>query len=172
MRLMTPEQAKGMLHAILPVLKMEVATTYKVIHATPDDHLDYRPSDRCMPAGELVWHIASAEMMFLNCIASGDFKFGGERPANTETPSQIAEWYKHASATAVARIEAMSGEELAKPMDFRGMMTMPAVGFITFSMHHIIHHRGQLSSYIRPMGGHVPSIYGPSADDNPFAAKA
>ena len=64
------------------------------------------------------------------------------------------------------------GVLLAKQMDFRGMMTMPAVGFITFSMHHIIHHRGQLSSYIRPMGGHVPSIYGPSADDNPFAAKA
>ena len=157
---------------MLPMLKMEHATTHKVLAATPNDHLDYRPSDRCMTAADLVWHIASSEMMFLNGIADGEFKFDTPRPANTETPEQIAAWYKQASASAYGRLEAMTAEQAAREIDFRGFMKMPAVGFLTISTHHMIHHRGQLSSYIRPMGGKVPSIYGPSADDNPFAAKA
>jgi uncharacterized damage-inducible protein DinB len=49
-------------------------------------------------------------------------------------------------------------------MDFRGMFQLPAVGFIQLALHHTIHHRGQLSVYLRPMGGKVPSIYGESYD--------
>jgi uncharacterized damage-inducible protein DinB len=58
----------------------------------------------------------------------------------------------------------LSGEQAAKIVDFRGMMQLPAVAFITFNMHHIVHHRGQLSVYLRPMGGKVPPIYGESYD--------
>ncbi|HEY2115189.1 MAG TPA: DinB family protein, partial [Candidatus Angelobacter sp.] len=51
-----------------------------------------------------------------------------------------------------------------KPIDFRGMFQMPAVSFLTLSQNHSIHHRGQLSTYLRPMGAKVPSIYGESYD--------
>jgi len=71
-------------------------------------------------------------------------------------------------AAALARVRARSGDALAKPMDFFGNM-IPAVNVLSVALCHSVHHRGQLSSYLRPMGGKVPSIYGPTAD-TPMAA--
>ena len=65
----------------------------------------------------------------------------------------------------------MSGEDASKVIDFMGVFQQPAVGFVTMAINHTIHHRGQLSSYLRPMGAKVPAIYGMSADDNPFEKK-
>ena len=58
----------------------------------------------------------------------------------------------------------LSGEQLAATLDLMGMMQSPAVGFLAMAAKHSVHHRGQLSSYLRAMGGTVPGIYGPSAD--------
>jgi len=58
----------------------------------------------------------------------------------------------------------LSGEQLAKIVDFRGMFQMPAVMFLQFGLNHTIHHRGQLSTYLRPMGAKIPAIYGESYD--------
>ena len=63
-----------------------------------------------------------------------------------------------------ALVRALSGEELAQIIDFFGIMQLPAVNFIQLTIKHSIHHRGQLSTYLRPMGGRVPGIYGQSAD--------
>ena len=65
---MTAEQARFLLDFTLPTLKQETATTAKVLAATPDANLDYRPSERCMPAAQLLWHIASSDVMFLEGI--------------------------------------------------------------------------------------------------------
>jgi uncharacterized damage-inducible protein DinB len=59
----------------------------------------------------------------------------------------------------------MTGDELAKIVDFYGMFQLPAAAYLNFANVHCIHHRGQLSAYLRPMGGKVPSIYGGSADE-------
>ena len=80
------------------------------------------------------------------------------------TGSDIGAWYAEKFAKNLAGISALSGEQLAKVLDFRGVFQMPAVAFLTFHMNHEIHHRGQLSTYLRPMGGKVPSIYGESYD--------
>src|SRR5580698_5409525 len=58
---MTPEQARFLLDFTLPSLRQETATTTKILAATPNANLDYRPSERCMPAAELLWHIRSEE---------------------------------------------------------------------------------------------------------------
>ena len=166
---MTPDQAKYLLDFTLPTLERETATTARVLAAAPNANLDYKPSDSCMPAGELVWHIASADMMFLEGIIAGEFGKGPERPENTETPQQVSAWYAAQTSAAIAKLKAMTPDEAAKIIDFYGMIQAPAAGFVTFAVNHSIHHRGQLSAYIRPMGGKVPSIYGPSADENPFA---
>jgi uncharacterized damage-inducible protein DinB len=166
---MTPEQAKLLLDFTLPTLKQEAATTAKVLAATPDANLDYRPSERCMPAGELVWHIASADVMFAEGIANGAFGQGPEKPAGVTSPAQISAWYTERMSKAIEKLSAFTPEEAARIINFHDFMKTPAPGFITFAVNHGIHHRGQLSSYIRPMGGKVPSIYGPSADENPFA---
>jgi len=149
--------------------RREIATTAKVLAAVPADRLDYRPSDRCMSAGELIWHIASSDCALLNGAVDGVFHFGGERPEGVETPAQLAEWYTRNANAALDRCAAMTGEQAAKMVDFMGVFQQPAAGFLTMAFNHSIHHRGQLSSYLRPMGSKVPAIYGMSADENPFA---
>jgi uncharacterized damage-inducible protein DinB len=166
---MTSEQAVFALDNSLATLKKETATTAKVLAATPGDHLDYRPSEKCMPAGELVWHIASADVMFLEGILAGGFGKGPERPAGLESPAQISAWYTERMKAATDKLSAYTPEQASAIHDFYGFIQAPAAGIVDFAMHHSIHHRGQLSAYLRPMGGKVPAIYGPSADENPFA---
>ena len=168
---MTPEQAKSILDYTVDYGRREIATTAKILAAVPADHLEYRPSDRCMSAGELVWHIASAELAILNGAVDGTFDFRRERPADVVSPAQVATWYTKNAGAALDRCAAMTGEAAAKIVDFMGVFKQPASGFVTMAFHHTIHHRGQLSSYLRPMGAKVPAIYGMSADDNPFEKK-
>jgi len=160
-----PEQATFLLHVTLPTLKKECATTKKVIEAIPLDKGDYRPEPVAKSALELAWHIVASEHRFLGGIASGAFDFTpNHRPETVHTSADIAKWYEESTAKNLARIEAMSGAELAKEMDFRGMFQLPAAMFLTITINHSVHHRGQLSVYLRPMGGKVPAIYGESYD--------
>ena len=64
------------------------------------------------------------------------------------------------------------GEDLVKEINFMNVFNWPAVTFAQLSGNHTIHHRGQLSVYLRLLDVPVPSIYGPSADENPFAARS
>ena len=148
-----------------------MATTAKVLAAAPADGLAYKPSDRCMSAGDLVWHIASADVAILNGAVDGTFDFKRERPESAATPAGVAAWYTENANAALDRCAAMTGDDASKIVDFMGVFKQPAAGFVTMAMNHSIHHRGQLSSYLRPMGAKVPAIYGMSADDNPFEKK-
>jgi len=73
-------------------------------------------------------------------------------------------WDEEHFAKAVAALKTAKGEDLVKEINFMNVFAWPAVNFAQLSGNHTIHHRGQLSSYIRPMGGKVPGIYGPSGD--------
>ena len=79
-------------------------------------------------------------------------------------------WYDSNMPRAMARVNAMTAEELLKPIDFFGMFNFPAAMYLNFLFGHSVHHRGELAVYLRPMGSKCPSIYGPSADENPMAA--
>ena len=98
-----------------------------------------------------------------------DRKFDME-PRFKEEPKTVAElvtWYDGQFKRAIARVQAMTPEQLCTPVDFYGVFNMPAVFYLTFVNNHSIHHRGALAVYLRPMGSKVPSIYGGSADE-PF----
>ena len=145
----------------------EVPVTKKVISAVPAGKEDYAPDPRSMTALKLAWHIVSSDVWFLNSIADGKFgqEGSGEMPAEIKTASDVIAWYDTYREGALASLTAMSGAELAKPVDFFGLMNAPGVTFLSLNLRHLVHHRGQLSAYLRPMGGKVPSIYGGSADE-------
>jgi uncharacterized damage-inducible protein DinB len=161
---MTPEFALGLREFLLGALDSEVSATKKVILAMPEGKLDYSPDEKSMPAGKLAFHIVGSEVWFLESIAAGAFGAfpSGDAPA---TAAGIVEWWEPARAAAHAKVAAMTGDELAKIVDFYGMFQLPAAAYLNFANVHCIHHRGQLSAYLRPMGGKVPSIYGGSADE-------
>jgi uncharacterized damage-inducible protein DinB len=86
------------------------------------------------------------------------------RPDTINNSAKIAQWFDETFNANIASVEKASGETLAKMIDFRGMFQMPAVAFLQLSQSHTVHHRGQLSMYLRPVGAKVPSIYGESYD--------
>ena len=145
----------------------EHAITTKVIEAIPPEQTDFQPHERSMTAKELVWHIATSKVNVMNFFMLTGSSFegvGNERPEVTDAIQDIAAWNDRAHQDAVARVGALSDAELAETVDLFGQQ-LPRMGVISFLLAHEIHHRGQLSVYIRLSGGKVPAIYGGSADE-------
>jgi uncharacterized damage-inducible protein DinB len=165
----TPEQALLLLNETLATLEHEHQLTMRVVEAVPADKADYRPDPNATSAFDLCWHMASAEYSFLGGAAAGDF---GAPPKveKVKTMPEVVSFYKDSFAKNLAALKSMTGEQAAKILDFHGMFQMPAVSFISFTLRHELHHRGQLTVYLRPMGGKVPAVYGESYDSK--AAKA
>lgn len=162
---LTPEHARVLLAVDLKILASERAVTRAVIDAIPPDKADYTPDPVTRSAIELAWHIVMAEDRFLSAVANGAFDFTPRpRPDEVRTPADVNAWWEARLPGHVERLQALGGEALTKPVDFRGQFTLPAVTFVRFILNHTIHHRGQLSMYLRPMGAAVPSIYGESFD--------
>ena len=167
-----PQQARFFLESIaLPWINDEHALTKKVIEAVPIDKGDYRPDPVSRTAFELAWHIAAAENRFLEAVSNGQFNFDGTRPDSIRSSADVARWYAENFQANIARIQKLSDDQLVKTVDFRGIRQLPAVRYLLSGINHTIHHRGQLSGYLRSMGAKVPSIYGMSYDDAQTAAK-
>lgn len=165
MKEMTADNAMFLLQGVyLPVLKNETKLTKGVLEAVPADKADHKPDPFSKTAMELVRHIAAADIRFLDAVINGQFSTAAVLPENVKTPAEIAAWYERAYAERMEALTKLSSEQLMKIVDFRGMFQRPAVIFLMMGLNHTIHHRGQLSSYLRCMGSKVPSIYGESYD--------
>jgi|SRR5580658_258875 uncharacterized damage-inducible protein DinB len=165
MKEMTADNAIFLLQGVyLPAMKNESQLTKKVIEAVPADKSGYRPDAISKSAIELVRHIAAADVRFVDTVLTGQFNTGAVIPDNLKMPAEIAAWYEPRYAANMEALTRLRGEQLTKMVDFRGMFQRPAVLFLMIGLHHTIHHRGQLSSYLRCMGAKVPSIYGESYD--------
>ena len=162
---MQAEQARFLLNFYLPLIKNEIATNIRVLSAIPEEQREYKPDDKARSAISLAWHIAAVDHWFLESIAKGEFGMDAEPPAGDRTVADIVAWYEEQMPVGLAKLEALSDEELLRELNFFGIETKPAVFFLAYLTAHTIHHRGQLSAYLRPMGGKVPSIYGGSADE-------
>lgn len=160
----TPEFAKAFAQMMLGRIERERATTRRVIEAVPENKSGYRPEPKSRSALELAHHIAVSEVWFLNSIADGSFAWAEPEPA--KNIAQVLADYDKAFAPALARARQVPAEQLVAIIDFFGMK-FPAFTYIQFCQDHTVHHRGQLSTYLRPMGSKVPDIYGGSADE-PF----
>lgn len=160
---MNADQAKAVAAVVGQQLQNEWMTTYKVIAAVPEGKKDYKPEPNSRSAWELATHIAGADIWFLEGVINGKFADPSEKgPA--PTVAGVADWYKKEFPNRLERALALEGNKLAQIIDFYGIKA-PAAQFLIFTLVHMVHHRGQLSSYLRPMGGKVPSIYGGSFDE-------
>ena len=163
---LTPEFALGYRAMMLDGVVREAECTKKVIGAVPDAASMYKPDPHARTARELAWHLANSDIQFLDGIA--DLKFNMETPDHKpKTTAETVAWYDENVKRGVARVAAMTAEQLMTPVDFFGVFKLPAVLYLGFLKNHSIHHRGELTTYLRPMGSKVPSIYGGSYDE-PF----
>jgi len=168
-----PDQAAFLLNTIyLPGLKNEHRITKTVIEAIPLDKGDYKPNEVSMSALGMAWHIVMAENRFIDAVLTGAFDLSPyPMPESIKNSQDLIAAYSEGFESRVAKLEKLSNEQLLKIVDFRGAFQLPAVMYLGFILHHSVHHRGQLSMYLRPMGAKVPSIYGES-DDAAEARKA
>lgn len=163
---MNPKDTKTIADFLIGDFSREMQTTERVLAAVPNDRLDYQPDPKAKTGLGLIRHLPLEDEWILNCIADGVFVPPPDQSdaCGIMTPADAVARYKDTVPAALERVRALSGEQLAKELDLLGMMQAPAVGFLAMAVKHSVHHRGQLSTYLRPMGGAVPGIYGPSAD--------
>jgi uncharacterized damage-inducible protein DinB len=163
---MNPNQAKTVADFLIADLENEMQTTLRVLGAVPNAHFDYRPDTKSKTALGLVRHITLEDEWLLNCIADGAFT---PPPDDSDAcgimnPADAVARYQEKVPAALNRVRALPAEKLTDVIDLFGLMQMPGINFLSMAAKHSVHHRGQLSTYLRPMGGNVPGIYGPSAD--------
>jgi len=167
---LTPEFALAYRAMMLDGILREAEITKKVIAAVPDAASSYKPDPNARTAKELAWHIANSDIQFLDGIA--DLKFNMETPEHKpQTSAEVVAWYDERMKSGAARVAALTAEQLLTPVNFFGVFNFPAVFYLAFLNNHSIHHRGELTTYLRPMGSKVPSIYGGSYDE-PFQPPA
>ena len=139
----------------------ESKTTRNVLARIPEGS-DYRPDPKSRTAQEIAWQIVCEEKMIIDALEKGKAEWSPpEMPATMKT---VRAAYEQLSATMPQRWEALSKEQWSGPLDFFGheRAASPMAWSFLFD---IVHHRGQITTYLRPMGSTVPQIYGPSADE-------
>jgi uncharacterized damage-inducible protein DinB len=157
---MTEDDAKIIADYLLGQTESEMAATRRVLSAVPADAANYKPTERCMSGLELAAHIAVTEVFFLSGVINSKFEWA---PPEFKTPADVLAYYEQKVPGLIAEARALSGSKLTTSLTM-GPMGMAAVDFLALNLKHSVHHRGQLSAYLRPMGSKVPSIYGPSGD--------
>lgn len=146
----------------------ELPITKRVLRAYPADKGSYKPHEKNNTALQIAWTFV-VENNIVMAALKGPLKFeGGFPPPPAKFEEVVAAYDKSSKAlleAVMATPDSRLNEKLAFPSGPKQMDEMPVIDFLWFMLMDSIHHRGQLSVYIRPAGGKVPSIYGPSGDE-------
>jgi len=151
--------------------KAELPAFLRVLRALPEDRLDYQPDPKAKNAAQLASVLIEEEAALATMIDSGTINW--ERQAPKTRVADIVAAYEKNNRAVTERLETLSDADWGKTATFivPGIppWQQPLSEFMWLFLFDAVHHRGQLSTYLRPMGGKVPSIYGPSADDPTMA---
>lgn len=146
----------------------EHATTLKVLKAYPADRASYRPHERSNSALQLAWTFVVENNVAIAAL-KGPLDLGGGFPPAPATFAEVLAAYEASAKEMMKVLEATPDARLGETVKFfsgpKQMADYPVIEFLWFMLMDSIHHRGQLSVYLRCAGGKVPSIYGPSADE-------
>lgn len=161
--------------SILMELDQEAEITKRLLDVIPEDQLNWRPHPKAKSLGELAMHVASlqgevAEIGELDSKEACDFPPDIEPTSRVQILEAFAASLKKAKDIVASTDDARALGEWKLVKDSETLLTMPRIGFWrAILLNHNYHHRGQLSTYLRQLDVTLPSIYGPSADTDPFA---
>jgi len=139
----------------------ESRTTQKVLARIPEGS-DYRPDPKSRTAKEIAWQILCEERMLADALESGTAEWV-QRPAPA-TMKELVDAYEKQRAAIEKRFAALPAAKWSGNLEFFGQQR-PAAPMAWSFLFDIVHHRGQITTYLRPMGSTVPQIYGPSGDE-------
>jgi uncharacterized damage-inducible protein DinB len=163
--------AKSPKQQFLDAFEQEQARTVRVLHAYPDEHSDFKPHERSNSARQIAWPIVlGQERLMVRALTTGfDWsKPSGAPPPAPATMSAIAKAEEEAHRKALEALRAADDATLEGSVKFfvapKTLGDVPTLDFLWYILFDHVHHRGQLSVYLR-MVGKVPAIYGPSGDE-------
>jgi len=139
----------------------ESQTTRNVLARIPEGS-DYRPDPKSRTAQEIAWQIVCEEKMIIDALEQGKAEWSP--PPMPSTMKAVLDAYEKQSATLPERWNALTDERWSGMLEFFGSQR-PASPMAWSFLFDIVHHRGQITTYLRPMGAKVPQIYGPSGDE-------
>jgi uncharacterized damage-inducible protein DinB len=161
--------------AILQEFEREAATTRRVLERVPSDKLAWKPHDKSMSLGTLAMHTAMVPGHISGWALMDEVKFGGgDKPPVASSTADIVAAHDASTVKMKEVVSGLGDAGLAKEWKAvagdKTLFAMPKGTLMrSIALNHWYHHRGQLSVYLRLLDVPVPSIYGPSADENPFA---
>lgn len=159
--------------ALLPEIDEEMASTRKLLERVPEDKPEWRPHPKSMKLSRLAHHVVEMPTWGVNALSLDSLDVAGFDPSRvthmTTRAALLEEFDKNVSVFRAA-VERASDEVMAQPWTLlfkgRAMFSLPRIAVIRkFGISHMIHHRAQLSLYLRLLDVPVPGFYGPSADD-------
>ncbi len=165
----------SMITALLQEFENEAGTTRRVLERVPSDKLAWQPHPKSMSLGVLALHVAASPGVICGWAAQDVTQFKGDPSPTPASTEEILAAHDRSVTTTKDILGKLGDEGLQGMWSLKAgdntLMTMPKAALVrAIVMNHWIHHRGQLSVYLRLLDVPVPSIYGPSADENPFAA--
>jgi uncharacterized damage-inducible protein DinB len=144
----------------------EAPTTRKVISRIPEGS-SYRPDPKSRPAQEIAWQIVCEEKVLVDGLAAGRLEWGDFKAP--VTMKEVLEAYDRHQAAAPAKLQSLDASRWEREMPFMygstEVMRLTGYGHAWGFLFDIIHHRGQITTYLRAMGSTVPQVYGPTADE-------
>lgn len=158
---------------LIQEFEMEAATTRRVLERVPSDKLEWTPHVRSMSLGKLAMHLAAAPAYISGWPIGDHFEFAPNPTPPPASTAEIVAAHDKGVQQVKDNLQAIGDAGLSKSWTAtaggKTLMTMPKAALLrALLMNHTYHHRGQLSVYLRLLDVPVPSIYGPSADENPF----
>jgi uncharacterized damage-inducible protein DinB len=159
--------------AILMEMDQEALATRRLLERIPEDKLTWRPHTKSWSLGQMALHIAGIPGGVSKMVPLDDYEVPTFSQTEAASRTELLDTFEQGLATAREILSALDDEALAKPWTLRGngraIMTVPRGELIrSILLNHYYHHRGQLTVYLRLLNVPIPSIYGPSADENPF----
>jgi uncharacterized damage-inducible protein DinB len=162
----------SLIDPVLAELAHEAATTRRLLERVPGQHLAWKPHEKSMTLGRLATHIAELPGWVGSIVDKDEFDVGtsGYVPPTLGSAAEIVAMFDRNVAAATEALKRQSNDRLLAKWQFKKngqlVLEMPRMGMIrSFLMNHLIHHRGQLSVYLRLQNVPLPSIYGPTADE-------
>jgi len=160
--------------SILMEIEQEAQTTKRVLDRIPEDKLAWKPHPKAFSLGQLALHIASVPGSVAAAAVPDSMEAPNFSQPEAKSRQEVLDTFSKSLESAKDALKKMDDARLMSMWSLtkngKVLMSVPRIGFIrSILMNHNYHHRGQLSVYLRMLGVPVPSIYGPSADENPFA---
>lgn len=165
-----------MIDPLLMEFDREASTTRKILERVPEARLDWAPHPKSMTLGKLATHLATLPGWIASSLLADGYDVSSATSAVPTTPSTTAELVKKFADGVTGAKEAMNRLDDEKAVgDWtlsrhgKALFTVPRISFVrNMLLNHSIHHRGQMSVYLRLLDVPLPPIYGPTADENPF----